>query len=74
MALVAGHRDHHRGTPAPEAGDEDPPPFDVLIEQALTSGDAHALKVTEAALRCYARTKEPALLHAAADASARLRE
>ena len=59
---------------APEASDEDPPPVDVLIEQALTSGDAHALKVTEAALRCHARTKEPALLRAAADASARLRE
>jgi hypothetical protein len=59
---------------APEVGDGDPPLADVLIEQALTSGDAHALKVTEAALRCYARTKEPALLQAAADAAARLRE
>jgi hypothetical protein len=58
----------------PEAGDEAPPRVDVLIEQALASGDAHALKVTEAALRCYSRTKEPALLLAAADASARLRD
>jgi hypothetical protein len=54
--------------------DEDPLPVDALIAQALTSGDAHALKLTEAALRCHARTKEPALLHAAADASARLRD
>jgi hypothetical protein len=53
---------------------DDPPSPDVLVAQALKSGDAHALKVTEAALRCHARTKEPALLHAAADASGRLRD
>ena len=51
----------------------DPPSSDALIEQALRSGDAHALKLTEAALRCHARTQEPALLRAAADASVRLR-
>jgi hypothetical protein len=50
----------------------DAPSPAVLIEHALTSADAHALKLTEAALRCYARTKEPALLLAAADASGRL--
>jgi hypothetical protein len=44
---------------------------DALIERALASGDPHALKLTEAALRCYARTHEPALLRAAADAAAR---
>jgi hypothetical protein len=52
----------------------DAPTPAVLIERALTSADAHALKLTEAALRCYARTKEPALLLAAADASGRLRD
>ncbi len=54
-------------------GDEIPT-TDALIAQALASGDAHALKLTEAALRCYARTEEPALLRAAADASVRLRD
>jgi hypothetical protein len=43
-----------------------------LIAQALRSGDPHALKLTEAALRCHARTQEPALLRAAADAVVRL--
>jgi hypothetical protein len=55
-------------------GHGDAPEADVLIARALESGDAHALKLTEAALRCYARTKDPMLLHAAADASARLRD
>jgi hypothetical protein len=50
----------------------DPLPPDTLIEQALQSGDPHALKLTEAALRCHARTGDPALLLAAADASLRL--
>jgi Questin oxidase-like len=50
------------------------PTADTLIAQAVQSGDAHALKLTEAALRCYARTEEPALLRAAADASARLKD
>ena len=50
----------------------DPLSADELIERAVTSEDAHAIKLTEAALRCYARTDEPALLLAAADASARL--
>jgi hypothetical protein len=56
------------------SGDGAPPPADALIERALNSADAHALKLTEAVLRCHARTKEPALLHAAADASERLRD
>jgi hypothetical protein len=43
-----------------------------LVASALRSGDVHALKLTEAALRCFARTEEPVLLYAAADASARL--
>jgi hypothetical protein len=49
----------------------DPLSADELIDRAATSGDAHAIKLTEAALRCHTRTDEPALLLAAADASAR---
>jgi hypothetical protein len=56
----------------PDADGGAVPSRDALIERALQSGDAHALKLTEAALRCYARTQEPALLRAAADASTRL--
>jgi hypothetical protein len=66
---VAYDLDRHR--PAMDA--VDPPAQDDLIVQALRSGDAHALKLTEAALRCHARTGDPALLFAAADASHRLR-
>ena len=54
--------------------DGDLPAEDVLIAQALQSGDAHALKLTEAALRCHARNNDPALLFAAADATGRLRD
>ena len=39
---------------------------------ALTSGDEHAIKLTEAALRAFGRTGQNALLLAAADACARL--
>ena len=39
---------------------------------ALASGDEHAIKMTEAALRSHTRTGEPDLLRAAADASSRL--
>jgi hypothetical protein len=52
--------------------EDDPPSPDEVVEAALKSGDEHALKLTEAVLRSYGRTNEPALLHAAADASARL--
>lgn len=51
-----------------------PPDFsaDGLIDRALASGDEHAIKLTEAALRSYERSGEEVLLWAAADASARL--
>jgi hypothetical protein len=73
QAVAAVHvaYDIDRGASEVERGD--PPPAETLIEQALRSGDPHALKLTEAALRSHARTQEPALLHAAADASGRLR-
>jgi hypothetical protein len=60
---------HRAGT-----DDGDPPATDVLIALALQSGDVHALKLTEAALRCHARTNDPALLFAATDAAGRLRD
>jgi hypothetical protein len=69
---VAYDVDRHAPDEDDRVGEADVPPGDVLIARALDSGGAHALKLTEAALRCYGRTKEPALLHAAADASARL--
>jgi hypothetical protein len=66
--------DIDRHAPAPLPVHNEPPSEQDLIARALRSGDAHALKLTEAALRCYRRTKEPSLLQAAADASARLRD
>jgi Questin oxidase-like len=56
----------------PDADGEAVPSRDAVVARALQSGDAHALKLTEAALRCYARTQDPMLLRAAADASTRL--
>ena len=38
---------------------------DVLVERALASGDEHAIKLTEAALRSFGRTGSPAVLLAA---------
>jgi hypothetical protein len=43
-----------------------------LVELAVSAGDEHAIKLTEAALRSFARSGEPALLWAAADACTRL--
>ncbi len=43
-----------------------------LTERAVACGDEHAIKVTEAALRCYSRTEEPVLMWAAADVCDRL--
>ncbi len=52
--------------------DGTPPSPAELVELALTSGDEHALKLTEAAIRSHARTDDPHLLWAAADACRRL--
>jgi Questin oxidase-like len=49
-----------------------PPSADALVDRALASADEHAIKLTEAALRSFARTSDPVLLLAAADASGRL--
>jgi len=50
----------------------DVPAADELVDRALDCGDEHAIKLTEAALRSFGRSGEPALIWAAADASARL--
>jgi hypothetical protein len=49
------------------------PSADGLVDRALASGDEHAIKLTEAALRSHARSGDPLLLLAAADACTRLR-
>ncbi len=58
-----------RVTPAPT---EAPPSADALVDAALDSGDEHAIKLTEAALRSFGRTGQASLLLAAGDASDRL--
>ena len=54
--------------PEPEPTTEPPSP-DTLIDRAVGTGDAHAIKLTEACLRVYAESSEPMFLHAAARAS-----
>jgi hypothetical protein len=44
---------------------------DALVDRALASGDEHAIKLTEATLRSFARSGDPVLLSAAADAGTR---
>ncbi len=60
--------DTDRVTPVPQGP---APAHDDLIERALASGDEHAIKLCEAALRAFGRCADPALLLAAGDASAR---
>jgi Questin oxidase-like len=43
----------------------------ALVERAVASGDEHAIKLTEAALRSFHRSGDPTLLWAAADACTR---
>ena len=71
QAVAALHvaYDVDRLTPEPA---EDTPAADSLVDLALASGDEHAIKLTEAALRSFGRSGEPVLLRAAADACARL--
>jgi len=61
--------DVDRSAPVPE---EAPPSAVDLVERALASGDEHAIKLTEAALRSFARSGDAVLLLAAADAITRL--
>jgi len=44
-----------------------------LIDRAVSSGDEHAIKFTEACLREHRLSGDPAFLHAASDAADRLR-
>jgi hypothetical protein len=48
------------------------PSIEALVDRAVASGDEHAIKLTEAAVRCFSRSHDPTLLWAAADACARL--
>ncbi|MFZ0249124.1 MAG: hypothetical protein WAL61_04205, partial [Acidimicrobiales bacterium] len=61
--------DIDRKSPVP---DEAPPTAESLVDGALASGDEHAIKLTEAALRSFGRSGEAAVLLAAADACRRL--
>ena len=51
--------------PVPAAA---PPAPDLLADRAAATGDVHAIKLTEACLRLYAESPDPALLHATARA------
>jgi hypothetical protein len=63
---VAYDIDRHGPVPARSA-----PSSEALVDRAVASGDEHAIKLTEAALRSFARSGQPTLLWAAADACAR---
>jgi hypothetical protein len=71
QAVAALHvaYDVDRHSPVAERGVPGP---DALVDAALASGDEHAIKLTEAALRSFGRSGEPMLLWAAADSSERL--
>jgi hypothetical protein len=64
---VAYDIDRHGPAPVRSA-----PSLEALVDRAVASGDEHAIKLTEAAVRSFRRTGEPVLLWAAADACARL--
>jgi len=51
---------------------ETPPSTDAIVDSAVASGDEHAIKLTEAALRSFGRSGGAELLLAAADACRRL--
>jgi hypothetical protein len=61
--------DVDRLAPAPT---DAPPSAESLVDQAVASGDEHAIKLTEAALRSFGRSGDAVLLSAAADACTRL--
>jgi hypothetical protein len=72
QAVAAIHVAYALDRHAPDEFTGDLPRTEELVDAAVASGDEHALKLTEAVLRGHARTNEPTLLLAAADASARL--
>jgi hypothetical protein len=61
--------DVDRHTPVPDRNTES---TEALTDMAVASGDEHAIKLAEAAMRSFARSGDPHLLWAAADACARL--
>jgi hypothetical protein len=71
QAVAALHVAYDIDRVAPVPTDE-PPSAEALVDSALASGDEHAIKLTEAALRSFGRTGDAALLLAAADACRRL--
>jgi len=66
-ALHVGY-DIDRTLPVPL---QDTPRTEELVDRAIASRDEHAIKLTEAALRSFARCGEPTLLWAASDACTR---
>jgi hypothetical protein len=54
--------------PRPLPGGQ-PPAVDGLVDRAIATGDAHAIKLTEACLRLHAERPDPLFPHAAARAS-----
>ena len=72
QAVAALHVAYAIDRQGPESEPDVPSP-DSLVDQALASGDEHAIKLTEAALRSFERSGEPTLLWAAADAGLRLK-
>jgi hypothetical protein len=70
QAVAALHvaYDVDRSTEAPAVP---APSTDELAERAVASGDEHAIKLCEAALRSFRRTGDPVLLLATADAASR---
>jgi hypothetical protein len=71
QAVAALHVAYDVDRSAPGPGRDVVPTTEDLVDLALKSGDEHAIKLTEAAIRSYGRSGEPALLWAAADACAR---
>jgi hypothetical protein len=67
-ALHVGYDIDRRGPLAARSA----PSMEALIDRAVEAGDEHAIKLTEAAVRSFSRSHEPALVWAAADACARL--
>jgi Questin oxidase-like len=60
----------YAGPVTPEALPAGPPPsVDELTDRAVATGDAHAVKLTEACLRLDAETPDPLLRHAAGRAA-----
>ncbi len=55
------------GSAPPQPATGEPPRPEALIDAAVSSGDEHAIKLTEACLREHALLGEPDFLHAAGD-------